>query len=234
MKTHRNVIILSALALGVLGSVRAADVTGKWKAEFDTPVGHVKYTYDLKAAGDKLTGKAIREQDGQKTETEIKDGKVTANAVSFAEALKIQDQDMRIDYNGKVAGDEIKFTRKVGDFATTEIVAKREKEAASSVAGKWQAEFDTQIGKQTYTYEFKLDGDKLTGKAVGGIAGQTSDTEIAQGKVSGADISFVENLKFGDMDIRVDYAGQIAGDEIKFTRKIGDFATEELVAKRAK
>jgi hypothetical protein len=36
------------------------------------------------------------------------------------------------------------------------------------------------------------------------------------------------------MDIRVDYAGQIAGDEIKFTRKIGDFATEELVAKRAK
>lgn len=30
------------------------------------------------------------------------------------------------------------------------------------------------------------------------------------------------------------YAGTIVGDEIKFTRKVGDFATEELVAKRKK
>jgi FKBP-type peptidyl-prolyl cis-trans isomerase 2 len=234
MNTHRIVVILAALAFGIVGPVRAADVTGKWKAEFDTQIGHLKYTYDLKADGDKITGKAVREQDGQKTETEIKEGKVSADQVSFVEPLKIQDQDIRIDYTGKLAGDEIKFTRKVGDFATTEIVARREKEAVASVAGKWQAEFDTQIGKQSYTYEFKVDGDKVTGKAIGGIAGQTSDTEIAQGKVNGADISFVENLKFGDMDIRVDYTGKLAGDEIKFTRKVGEVATEELVAKRVK
>ena len=44
--------------------------------------------------------------------------------------LKDQDQAIRIEYTGKLAGDEIKFARKVGDIATTEIVAKRVKEPA--------------------------------------------------------------------------------------------------------
>jgi len=29
----------------------AADVTGKWTAEFDTQIGVQKYTYELKAGG---------------------------------------------------------------------------------------------------------------------------------------------------------------------------------------
>jgi hypothetical protein len=37
------------------------------------------------------------------------------------------------------------------------------------------------------------------------------------------------------MDLPVSYVGQIvSADEIKFTRNVGEFATEELVAKRAK
>ena len=44
----------------------------------------------------------------------------------------------------------------------------------------------------------------------------------------------MENVKFQDMDIRIEYKGKIAGDEIKFTRQVADFATEEIVAKRVK
>jgi hypothetical protein len=36
------------------------------------------------------------------------------------------------------------------------------------------------------------------------------------------------------MDLRIVYTGNIDGDTIKFTRKVADFATEELVAKRVK
>jgi hypothetical protein len=32
----------------------------------------------------------------------------------------------------------------------------------------------------------------------------------------------------------ITYTGKISGDEIKFTRKVGDFATEEITAKRVK
>ena len=36
------------------------------------------------------------------------------------------------------------------------------------------------------------------------------------------------------MEVHVKYSGTIVGDEIRFTRKVGDFATEEVVARRAK
>jgi hypothetical protein len=105
---------------------------------------------------------------------------------------------------------------------------------AADVSGKWNAEFDTQIGVQKYTYDFKVDGTKLTGKAAGKRADSESEVEIQEGKVEGDEISFVENLKFQDMELRIEYKGKVSGDEIRFTRKVGDFATEEFVAKRVK
>ncbi len=106
---------------------------------------------------------------------------------------------------------------------------------AADPTGKWTAEFDTQIGLQKYTYEFKVDGTKLTGTAKGAAPdGTPFVTEITEGKVNGDDISFVENFKFQDMEIRIEYSGKVTGDEIKFTRKVAEYATEELVAKRVK
>lgn len=101
---------------------------------------------------------------------------------------------------------------------------------AADFNGKWTAEFDTQIGVQKYTYEFHVDGATLTGKAIS----EHGETEIKEGKIDGDNITFVENLNFQGMDLRIVYTGKIDGDTIKFTRQVGDFATEELVAKRVK
>ncbi len=208
-------------------------VSGKWKSEFDTPVGHLKCVYELKADGDTLTGTAFREREGVKTETELKEGAIKGDQVSFVEPIKIQDQDVRIEYRGKLSDNEIKFTRKVGDFASTEIVARRVMETPPSVNGKWKAEFDTQIGKQNYTYELKVDGEKLTGKATGESQFGKFDTAITEGKATSSGISFVEMLKLPDNEIRIEYSGKLSGDELKLTRKVGEIATEEIVAKRA-
>jgi hypothetical protein len=101
---------------------------------------------------------------------------------------------------------------------------------AAEVSGKWKASFDTQIGVQNYTYTFKVDGGKLTGTA----KSDHGESAIAEGAVSGDTVTFVENLNFQGNAIRIDYKGTIAGDEIKFTRKVAEFATEELIAKRVK
>jgi hypothetical protein len=101
---------------------------------------------------------------------------------------------------------------------------------AADISGKWTAQFDTQIGVQKYTYEFKVDGGKLTGKAIS----QNGESAIQEGKVSGDEISFVEMLNYQGQEIRIAYKGKIAGDEIKFTRNVAEFATEELVARRSK
>jgi len=103
-------------------------------------------------------------------------------------------------------------------------------QAADTLSGKWTAAFDTQIGEQHYTYDFKVSGDTVTGNA----KSDNGDVQIADGKLSGDTLTFVENLKIQGMDIRIEYTGKISGDEIKFTRKVADFATETLVAKRAK
>ena len=101
---------------------------------------------------------------------------------------------------------------------------------AADINGKWTASFETQIGTQNYTYTFQADGEKLTGTA----KSDNGESKITEGKISGNDITFVENLNFQGTDIRIVYKGKIDGDQIKFTRNVADFATEELTAKRAK
>ena len=106
---------------------------------------------------------------------------------------------------------------------------------AADLTGKWTAEFTTPVGgPQKYTFEFKVDGEKLTGKAHFERMGQKGEAELLEGKVAGDDISFIENLDTGGDVLRISYKGKISGDEIKFSRQVGDFSTVEFTAKRVK
>ena len=125
MKPLLTLSLLTTFTLNLGGLGFAADFSGKWKSEFESQIGHLNYVYDLKADGTNLTGKAIRELEGQKTEVELKEGRINGDEISFVELVRREDLEMRIEYKGKLAGDELKFTRKVGDFATLDIVAKR-------------------------------------------------------------------------------------------------------------
>ena len=99
------------------------------------------------------------------------------------------------------------------------------------ITGKWTASFETQIGTQNYTYDFVVKDSVLTGHAKSNVG----EGDLSEGKVSGDTVTFVEHLKFQDMDLRIEYKGKIvSADEIKFTRQVGDIASEELTAKRAK
>jgi hypothetical protein len=106
--------------------------------------------------------------------------------------------------------------------------------AQDSVAGKWKGQFDSQIGLQKYTFDFKVAGTNLTGRAFGIRENGTNDVAITEGSVSTNEVCFVEPLKFDDNDIRIEYTGKVSGDEIKFHRKVGDVAEEDFVAKRVK
>lgn len=103
---------------------------------------------------------------------------------------------------------------------------------AADFNGTWTAAIETQVGVQNYTFTFKMDGEKLTGKAKSAFA--NAETDITEGVVKGDDISFVENLLYEGMPLRITYKGKISGDEIKFTRNVADLADEPFVAKRAK
>jgi hypothetical protein len=119
----RSVLALTALLAGLTVTALAADIDGQWTAAFDTQIGEQHYTYTFKADGEKLTGSAKNDRGT----SEIKDGTIKGNAVSFTENLEFDGNALVITYTGTISGDEIKLHRKVGDFAEEDLVAKRVK-----------------------------------------------------------------------------------------------------------
>src|SRR5215469_17717401 len=115
----KTAIILCTI--GLLASFSyAADVAGQWRGEFDSQIGLQKYVFTFKTDGDKLTGKASSEVDGQKRESDLKEGTITNDTIRFVETLNFNDNDIRIQYTGKVGTNGIAFHREVGDGIATE------------------------------------------------------------------------------------------------------------------
>ena len=142
MKTTQPLMSILALALcGLLAgtAARAGDLSGQWRAEFDTPIGQQKYLFTFQVKEGKVTGKATAEARGQKRDVEFNETKLDGGTLTFMETFKLQDNELRIDYTGKVSDNEIKFTRKVGDFATEEFVAKRVEPGAVAGASSTNA-----------------------------------------------------------------------------------------------
>ena len=100
----------------------------------------------------------------------------------------------------------------------------------ANVAGTWTASFDTQVGKQEYTYTFKVEGGTLTGTAKGNLI---TDSMLSDAKIDGNTITFVEKGSYMGMPLEFKYSGEIAGNEIKFKRELMGFPAEEFVAKRS-
>jgi len=103
----------------------AADLPGKWTAEFDSPIGLQKYVYEFVKSGDALTGQATFDHSLGKGSVQLKDVKVEGDKVSFSEPLTIDGNEITITYSGTLTGDELNLTRNVGDFGSEQLTAKR-------------------------------------------------------------------------------------------------------------
>jgi hypothetical protein len=118
--------LAGAIVLAASTAAFAADVTGKWVAQVPGRDGQTReQTFNLKAEGEKLTGTVS----GRQGDVAISDGKVKGDEVSFDVTMKFQDREMKMSYTGKLAGEELKLTRKVqgSDRPPQEITAKRSK-----------------------------------------------------------------------------------------------------------
>lgn len=118
--------ILTLSAFGLLAAfANAADITGPWHAEFESPRGKQMIQFEFKAEGDKLTGKTVSRFGGGSRESEIQEGKIEGDTLSFVQVMNFQGNEMRIAYTGKIDGEGIAFTRKVGDFGSSDFKAAR-------------------------------------------------------------------------------------------------------------
>ena len=117
-----------ALALlGLMGLVATlllcADATGKWKGTFDAAGTMRDIVFDMKASGGTLTGTVGGLLDRT---SEIKEGKVDGDTVSFWFMTEYQGDPIKLVCKGQIAGDEIRFTMGLDDGQwSTEFVAKK-------------------------------------------------------------------------------------------------------------
>ena len=133
-----KVAACAILALGLVSTAGAADgdkkasPTGTWSWTTPGRQGGEprKTTLTLKAEGEKLTGKvAAPGRGGEPRETEISDGKVKGDDISFNVVREFNGNKMTQKFSGKLAGDTIKgkiaFERQ-GEERSRDWEAKRE------------------------------------------------------------------------------------------------------------
>jgi hypothetical protein len=101
----------------------AADITGTWKATSEGPNGTMERTFVFKVDGNKLTGDATSSMLGKST---IENGKIDGDNLSFTLTVKFQDNEMKVNYKGKVNGKEMKLTAEIAAMGQTiEWLAKK-------------------------------------------------------------------------------------------------------------
>src|SRR5215471_20530754 len=88
--------LLTVFALTAL----AADISGKWKATAEGPQGQMERTFTFKVDGNKVTGESTSNMMGKSA---ISDGKIEGDTVSFVLTGKFGDQEVKLNYKGKIS-----------------------------------------------------------------------------------------------------------------------------------
>ena len=100
--------------------------------------------------------------------------------------------------------------------------------AQKSVAGEWDATFNTPGGPQPLKLIFKVEGEKLTGTA----KRSRGDVSLS-GTVKGDEITFAYSVDYNGNSVTLTFTGKVKGDVINGTVSFNESASDEWSAKRA-
>jgi hypothetical protein len=125
-RSHVIVLLLafSLLSAAMLACGAKGGVNGRWVAQLPAREGQTREaTFNLKAEGNKLTGTVS----GRQGDNPISDGQINGDEISFTVTANFCGNEVKLLYKGKVAGNEIHFTRtrEGGDQPPQEFTARR-------------------------------------------------------------------------------------------------------------
>lgn len=211
-----------AAALPALGSQAQSpvDVAGEWDVTLNSPQGQSQSVLTLKQDGGKLTGsiKSPRGEAGLDSVT------VKGSEIQFSLKRNVQGNEMVFAYTGKIEKDSMKGAVDFGGMATGDWSAVRKPAtpataaaapapaapaaAAASgsfdISGAWQFAVQTDAGSGSPTFNFKQDGQKLTGDYSGAL-GQATLT----GTLQGNQLRFSFKADAGGQSAEVTYTGKV-------------------------
>jgi enterochelin esterase-like enzyme len=103
---------------------------------------------------------------------------------------------------------------------------------AVNISGQWQADFETQLGLQKYRFDFQSNQGKVVAKGSAETDGQKRDIEFKDAKLTGDTLTFVEAREIQDREIPIEFTGKVSDKGIQFTRKVGEFGSQQGLATR--
>ena len=119
----RRVVLAVVMTIGMAASAFAADVTGKWVGNVETPNGPIELTYEFKAEGEALTGTVASAMGS----LPLNKGKIAGKVLTYEVAL----EGAVITHQATIneAGTEI-AVKATGEWGTSEYVVKKVVDAA--------------------------------------------------------------------------------------------------------
>jgi hypothetical protein len=229
----RNALrLLALIGLGPLllmsRPAAAASFAGTWKLSVENPNGVTTPLLKLKQEGEKLTG-SLSGRDGR--ETPVAEVTVKGNQLQFSFSIERDGRTLKRTVKATIDGDKIKGVIE-GGAEPRSFTGEREGAPAtdtSSLSGNWQ--FVIETPDQTYrpTVTLVQEGEKLTGTL------KTQDgqeAKLVSGSAKGEAVEFVVDLKLGDQELHLEFAGKRVGKGLKGDLKVGD-TTAPFTAERA-
>ena len=125
MKRRLLILIAAVCATAFAFDIAfVSDISGNWKATAEGPNGNMERTFTFKVDGNKVTGETTSSLLGKSA---INDGKIEGDTVTFTITAKLQDNEMKLTYKGKITDKEIVFESSAdGGGQTIQWHAKRQ------------------------------------------------------------------------------------------------------------
>lgn len=220
---------------------------GEWQITMSTPQGATDSTLELTVNGDKVTGQLSNAMGPVGVS-----GTTADNAVKLTAEINIQSMALTLAIDGKVTGDTMDGTVKVGDFGEFPFTGKRAGAAAAAATaaapataaaatanaaattitdmnGRWDIKIVIAgMGEMPATAVMKQDGETLTGT----ISGPAGDLLIA-GSVTGRTVKIEFEADTPQGKIPVTMTGDIGATSVIGKASVAGMGEADWTATRA-
>ncbi len=116
----RWLLLVPILLLGSVPVFAQADVAGNWRVEFVVPTGEMATNMTINQKGTTLSGRVVNENGEFPLE-----GKIVDDQITVEWTVPEQGQPMKIVVRGKVRGEEIEGTARLGNVGEGSLYARR-------------------------------------------------------------------------------------------------------------
>jgi hypothetical protein len=116
----RRLLLIPILILVSVPLFAQADVAGNWRVEFVVPTGEMATNMTLNQKGTALSGRVVNEDGEFPVE-----GKIVDDQITVEWTVPEQGEPMKIVVRGKVRGEEIEGTARLGNVGEGSLYARR-------------------------------------------------------------------------------------------------------------